>query len=321
MRSRAALLIVLSFLAACESEEPAPRHEPVVVYATYSDESYLPGLFADFTDETGIPVIVSYDSSEAHTRNLIFNIGSQPADVFMSRSVADLWRAADEGALRPIAATNLAEVPAVLRDLDGLWTAINYQQIAIVHRVDLDGPLPAGLVDLADARYKGRLCVGSAALPANRLILAMLIADLGKTPAERVVRNWMQNLAAGPFESDEALMTAVDGGRCDFAIVSGWFAGSTLESQADLAISLIRPQPAYLQIEGVGVARHSRYPDSAKQLVDWMLSTSVNREHARNVNAIPAVGASLAAESGQAPAVAGWNDEEARLLAERAGYR
>ena len=314
-------LLVLSCLASCESKDPPARYEPIVVYASYSDESYLSELFAEFTDQTGIPVTVTYDSSDVHTRNLIFNIGSPPADVFLSRSVADLWRAADEGALRPIASANLEQVPETLRDLDGLWTAVNYQQSVIAYRGDLDEPLPRGLVDLADEKYRGRLCVSSAALPANRLILSMLIADLGPKQAERAVRNWMQNLAAGPFESGEALVSALDHGHCDFAIVSGWVAGTFLQSQADLAIRFIRPQPAYTEIEGIGVARHSRYPDSAQQLVNWMLSETVNQQHARNVNAIPATGATLTAEVGQAPAVAGWNNEEASLLAERAGYR
>ena len=273
MKFRFPFLLVLSCLASCESKEAPIRHESIVVYASYSDESYLPELFAEFTDETGIPVTVTYDGSDVLTRNLIFNIGSPPADVFLSRSVADLWRAADEGALRPIAAANLEQVPEALRDLDGLWTAVNYQQSVIAYRGDLDEPLPRGLVDLGDEKYRGRLCVSSAALPANRLI------------------------------------------------VSGWTAGTFLQSQADLAIRAIHPQPAYTQIEGIGVARHSRYPDSAQQLVNWMLSKTVNQQHARNVNAIPAIGTPLAPEVGQAPAVAGWNNEEARSLAERAGYR
>tara|TARA_R110000782_G_scaffold189867_1_gene279790 strand:+ start:1483 stop:2448 length:966 start_codon:yes stop_codon:yes gene_type:complete len=321
MKFRFPFLLVLSCLASCESKEAPIRHESIVVYASYSDESYLPELFAEFTDETGIPVTVTYDGSDVHTRNLIFNIGSPPADVFLSRSVADLWRAADEGALRPIAAANLEQVPEALRDLDGLWTAVNYQQSVIAYRGDLDEPLPRGLVDLGDEKYRGRLCVSSAGLPANRLILSMMIADLGQKQAERVVRHWMQNLAEGPFESDEALMSALDRGVCDLAIVSGWTAGTFLQSQADLAIRAIHPQPAYTQIEGIGVARHSRYPDSAQQLVNWMLSKTVNQQHARNVNAIPAIGTPLAPEVGQAPAVAGWNNEEARSLAERAGYR
>ena len=304
---------LLVCIAACDSKEPAVRHEPIVVYASYADEAYLTQLFAGFTEESGIPVVVAYDSSEVHARNLIFNIGSPPVDVFLSREVADLWHTADEGALRPISAAHLANVPESMRDLDGLWTAVNYQHSLIVHRSDVDAPMPVGLGDFANAPFKGRLCVGSASLPANRLILSMMIEDLGLKQAERVVRNWMRNLAAAPFKTEDELLTAVRSGECEFGIVSGW------QSSADLGV--IIPQPAYIQIEGIGVARHSRYPESAQKLVNWMLSDDVNQQHAHAQNAIPVIGRQFDASAGQAPAVAGWNDNEARLLAERASYR
>ena len=49
-------LICLQAIAACDS---APRPEAVVVYATAVDGTMLVKQFADFTDETGIPVTVN----------------------------------------------------------------------------------------------------------------------------------------------------------------------------------------------------------------------------------------------------------------------
>lgn len=313
MRRLSACLLLLIGLAGCESKQVPVRHEPIVVYASYADESYLPGLFTEFTEQTGIPVTVAYDRSEVHARNLIFNIGSPPVDVFLSRDVAHLWNTADEGALRPISAPNLANVPEDLRDQDGLWTALGYQQSVVIHGRDVREPHPAGLVDFAKDSYSGRLCVSSSSLPASRLVLAMMIADLGAKQTERVVRNWMKNLATAPFRSEADLLAAVEAGDCEFGVVSGW--------QMDPDLSVIRPVPDYVQIEGVGIARHSRYPDSAQHLVNWMLSEPVNQRHARALGASPVIGQSFDAEAGQPPAVAGWNDEDARLLAERASYR
>jgi maltose-binding protein MalE len=58
-------LIMALVLCACsrpteESATPAARPEPVVVYASFENENYLPSLFADFTRETGIPVTVRH---------------------------------------------------------------------------------------------------------------------------------------------------------------------------------------------------------------------------------------------------------------------
>ena len=313
MKRFVSCLLPLIGLIGCESEQAPVRHEPIVVYASYVDESYLPGLFADFTEETGIPVTVAYNRSEVHAQNLIFNIGSPPVDVFLSSNVAHLWNAADEGALRPVSAPNLENVPQALRDQDALWTAIGYQQSLIVRGDAAREPYPAGLADFAGTNFKGRLCVSSSSLPANRLILAMMIADLGSKQTERIVRNWMRNLASAPYKSEADLMAAVKGGDCEFGIVSGW--------QIDPSLAILHPAPSYVQIEGIGIARHSRYPNSAQQLVNWMLSESVNQRHAAALESMPVIGGPFETEAGQAPAVAGWNDEDARLLAERASYR
>lgn len=320
MRRGLPLLFAVVVLVSCDAEQARVRHEPVVVWASYSDEAYLAELFEPFTATSGIPVTVKYDSSDVHAKNLVFNIGSPPADVFLSRNIADLWATADEGALRPITAANLANVPEALRDADKLWTALNYQQSVIVHRSDASD-LPTDFHELANRRYQGRICVSSAALPTNRLLLSMLIDLHGLKQTERTVRLWMQNLAAPPFKDEQSLLDAVESRDCEFGILSGWQAAVSLFSQADVPVSLIEPATAYVQIEGIGVARHSRYPDSAQQLVNWLLDEKVNKQHALALQVYPAVGGTFAAQAGPAPAVAGWRDEEATLLAERAGYR
>lgn len=317
---RCLLPLCILVVAACESEQAPVRHEPVVVYADYSDGAYLEELFADFTAANNIPVTVELDSSANHAKNLIFNVGSPPADVFLSSSVADLWTAADEGALRPIMAANLAQVPELLRDADKLWTALNFQHSVIVHRssaVDL----PTDVDDFANRRYQGQICLGSSELATNRLLLAMLIDLHGNKDTERMVRHWMQNLAAAPFENERELVDAVAAGACEFGILSGLQAVKSLPSQADVAVRVIEPATSYRKIEGIGIARHSRYPDAAQALVQWLLDEQVNQRHAEVVGAIPAVGGDADAGNGPAPAVAGWRDEEAKLLAERAGYR
>lgn len=314
------VLSLLVVLASCDSQQAPVRHEPIVVYASYGDETYLGKLFEPFTASTGIPVFVKYDSSNAHATNLVFNIGSPPADLFLTREIADLWEAADEGALRPIVAANLDSVPEALRDADNLWTSLNYQQSVIIHQGDADD-LPDDVVDLAKRQYQGRLCVSSSSLATNRQLLAMLIDLHGEKATERIVRNWMINLAAPPFPDERALFAAVDAGDCEFGILSGWQAGLSLFSIADAPVSIIEPTTAYIQVEGIGVARHSRYPDSAQTLVNWLLTEEINKAHASALQAYPAVGAAFSGESGPAPAAAGWRNEEAGLLAERAGYR
>jgi iron(III) transport system substrate-binding protein len=290
------VVICLQALAACDS---APRPEAVVVYATAVDETMLMKRFADFTNETGIPVIVTFGDSYTNTENVMGNRGVPPADVLLTSTVTDIWRAADVGALRPIHAAAMESVPKVLKDPDGLWAAVDvrYAVIGISPRVqvgrvsDLDG--------LAHAKLRGQLCLSSSTLPVNRTLVAMLIEELGVKPAERMVRAWVRNLALPPFQTEAKLVAALQSGACGYGIFS-----SSIKTEG---IKRISPKPLYIDIDGVGVARHARHPESAQTLVNWMLAENELREPVSS--------------NGRNIGLAGWRDEEAALLAERAAYR
>ncbi len=295
---RAVLLAIFAVLVliACESKAPGP---PVLVYATQEDETFLSTWFAEFTDETGIPVTVKYADSGANTDALIANNDSPPADVLLTNNIADIWRAADEGALRPVQSENLSSIPETLRDPDGLWAALEVRYAAIGVAPDLAVAHAGTYAELADPKLRGQICLSSSSLPVNRSLIAMLIQDMGVRPAERIVRGWVRNLAFPPFATELELQAAIDSGSCDYGILSmtpdiqnGKKAGDRLY---------------YVDIDGIGVARHARYPEAAHVLVNWMLKEKPITD--------------LAWSNGKNVGIAGWRDEDARLLAERAGYQ
>lgn len=311
------LLSVLS-LAACDRDERVveERFEPVVVYASYADEDYLPALFKGFTRDTRIPVIVRSGEPAKLVEDVIANRGSPPADVLLTTNVADIWRAADEGALRPIAAENANAVPDFLRDPDSLWAAAGVRVAVIAVGAGALDDAPTSYADLAAPAYSGKLCLSSSSLPVNRSLIAMLIAELRLRPAETVVRGWMRNLAQPVFETEARLAAAVIDGSCAYAIMS-----SNLAPQQHII-----PESAYVDIEGIGIARHARYPESAQKLANWLLSQDAQAQHAAGSNAYAAH--TLVLDSATAKKIsarnvglAGWQDNDAVLLADRAGYR
>ena len=179
----AAITVAALALGACErpAEEtprPAPRPEPVVVYASFENEAYLPALFADFTDETGIPVTVRHRPEHQIVGEVIANKGSPPADLLLTRSVHGAWRAADEGALRPLQSEEIdTVVPTWLRDPDGYWTAIGFGSIDVVCSADQQQHCAAveAYEDLGQPEFEGRLCLSASSLAVNRTLIAGLI--------------------------------------------------------------------------------------------------------------------------------------------------
>lgn len=289
-------ILMLLGLAACDS---ATRSQPVVVYVDDDVAADFAAALSRFTGETGIPVATAVGDSDTNTQSLIDNSGSPPADLLFTSSVAGIFRAAEEGALRPIKARSIATVPETLRDADGFWAAIRVRQALIGVAPQAAPDAVDDYVDLAGAGMRGKVCLSSSTLSLNRSLMAMMIEDLGIKPAERLVRGWVQNLATAPFASEPELLNALRDGSCDFGIVS---------SDAEFGgLRHVVPVVAYLDIDGIGIARHTENADVANQLVEWLLMDA----------AVQLPDASNASNVG----VAGWRDGEARALAERVGYR
>ena len=173
-------LLALAFIIVLGACEPSVRHEPVVVYATGEDDAELRQRFAAFTKDTSIPVTFRLGSSAANTDNIIANKGSPPADVLLTDNVADIWRAADQGALRPVSSQALAGVQAVLKDPDGMWVAEEARFAAIAFSKSVKTVQVGDYASLAKSNARGQLCLTSPGLPVNRALIAMLIDELGE---------------------------------------------------------------------------------------------------------------------------------------------
>lgn len=294
MRTVVALLILV-MLGACGSK--APSGPPVVVYASLDDPANLPELFAEFTAATGIPITANWGDSRANADAVIGKQGV-PADVLITNNVTDIWRAADQGALRPLRGELITSVPVVLKDPDKQWVALQRRFIVIANSPKSEIQRSGNYAALAQDQYKGKLCLSSLENSVNQALLAMLIEDLGLKPAERVVRGWMMNLAIPPLATEAKLVAALESGACQYGIIS------TLANT--IQMTTVGTVPVYIDVSAMGVGRHANYPQRAQQLVDWLIVNKPLED--------------LAESNGRNIGVVGWRSEDVRLLADRVGY-
>lgn len=329
MKRFAAIAFVVLALTACEraaedAPAPSPRPEPVVVYASFEEGVYLPSLFADFTRETGIPVTVRRRPEHQIVGEMIANKGAPPADLLLTRSVHGIWRAADEGALRPLQSAQISDVvPAWLRDPDGYWIAIGFSDVRLVCGTERRAYCAAieAYEDLGKPELDGRLCLSTSSLAVNRTLIAGLIADHGLRPAEVIVRGWVANLALPPFETEAALLQAVDEGTCGLALVSGLalfdYGRSTVAAQ--------RLMPGYFDVIATGVNRHARSPDAARRLAEWLAGAFPQERLSALIGLSPANTTApphsfLAPDERHNAALFGLHETDAVKLAERARW-
>jgi iron(III) transport system substrate-binding protein len=289
----AALLGAL--LLGCSPSEP-PR-APVVVFAAVEDGERLAVTLEKFTNATDIPVDIRSGTAVEHVDAMIAKTG-EPADVVIADDLVEMWRAADRGALRPIRSAALGSHHESLRDADLLWFVHEIRPIAVARRA-YASPRMVSFEDLGSESFKDRLCLSSSSVVNNRVLLANLIERNGERWAERLVRRWIRNLAEPPFEDEASLRAAIQSGACDYGIVSN---PHTVFGNWDKV-----PAPRAYAATAVGVGRHAVHTEAAQVLADWMLRNASVRIPSNE--ALPPA------------SIAGWRDEEVRLLAERAGYR
>lgn len=278
-------LLVLTLLTSCGADEPEVKRDPIVVYAPGDASSEFAALLAEFSEATSVPVSIKWGKSGENT-DAVINKTGVPADILITDNVADIWRAADEGALRPIESEALGDVSDLIRDRDRYWTSIGVHPAVGVGKPDDEAV--AG--DYA-------ACFLSSSHPLSRSFIANQIQAQGVRDAERFVRRFVAELEREPFETQNELVAAVRDGKCEVGIISN------LQVQ-DLTL-LDQQGFDAVTVDAVGVGRHSRYPESAQLFVDWLI-----RERPVEVPELLKIPVS----------VAGYRDEEARLLAERAGY-
>jgi len=314
------LLLFSALLVGCGSETPSDATSeertapPLTVYSSYADTTYLPTLFADFTKQTGIPVVVRHRTDADNLAGMAAKSGSQPADLLLTGSVDAIVQAAEEGLLRPLPATlSLDDVPAALRDPDEFWTALTFDEVVVYHDRSIE--LPADFAVLADYRYRGSLCLSSSDSALNRAMIAHLIAKRGERDAELVVRGWVNNFAIPPLKDDGEVIDAIEEQRCRIGLVSN----SAVNENTDAPLRFVRP--AAFDIEAVGIGRHAQSPDDAAKLIAWLLEAEVQTSHAENVRRYPVIVPEKTAVIGDGDVTrAAFLIPDAIRLAERAGY-
>ena len=309
-------------LVACTPEQSAeeqPALESVVVYAAYSDREYLPALFEGYTKETGVAVIVRYGDTPGIVDDVIDRRVSPGADLLLVPSVAEIWRAAEEGALRPIYSAFVHDrVPTWLRDPDEFWVALSYRVAVFAYDPDVVSVAElSGFEVLADSQFRGHVCLSSSSLPINRTVIATLIDEIGIRNTELAVRGWVANLAAPAFDTQAELLRAIHSGDCAIGLVSSQAAAMAVQSIEDYRFELFVPTVSYSDIDGVGIARHAQNPNGALALLEWLLSEKIQTQHASHTMAYAAISAASGRKN---VALVARHSDEADKLAERARY-
>ena len=312
----------------------------------YSSRHYQTdeALYANFTKQTGIRINRIEAPEDALIERLRNEGAASPADVLVTVDAGRLWRAEQLGLFQPVKSAVLeSRVPEHLRHPDGLWFGFSTRARVIVYNKDAVKPGEIrSYEDLADPKWKGKVCMRSSSNMYNLSLAASLVSHDGEQKTELWARGVVANFARDPKGGDTDQIKAVAAGECALTLSNTYYYArlvkSTKPDERDVAAKtgVIWPNQdgrgTHVNISGAGVLKNAPHREEAVKFLEYLASNDAQRYFADGNNEYPAVKgaavdnpalAALGAFKADALNVAalGRNQPVAQKLYDRAGWK
>jgi iron(III) transport system substrate-binding protein len=275
------------------------------VVNVYSSRHYHTdeALYVGFTKQTGIKVN-RIEAGEDALIERIRNEGARsPADVLVTVDAGRLWRAEQLGLFQPIRSPVLeTRIAESWRDPAGHWFGFSLRARVIAYNKDRVRPGEIhAYEELADPKWKGRVCMRSSTNIYNLSLMGALIDHLGASRAEAWAKGVRANLAHEPKGGDTDQLKAVAAGECDVTISNQYYYARLARSekpderQVAERIGIVFPNQktwgTHVNISGAGVLKHAPHRDAAIKFLEYLASDEAQRYFADGNNEWPAVAA------------------------------
>lgn len=268
---------------------PAFSAEEVNLY-TYREPGLIKPLIDEFTKETGIRVNTVFAASGLEER-LRSEGQNSPADVLLTVDIGRLQQAKEYGVTQPLASPVLNQaIPAAFRDPQGHWFGVSLRGRVVYADKDKVKQNAIGYEELADPKWKGKLCTRSGQHLYNVSLIAAVIAHKGEAKAEEWLKGVKANLAKKPSGGDREQARDILAGACEIALGNTYYVGlmrsaTNEQRQWGEAIKVLMPTfqetgATHVNISGVTLAKNAPNKANAIKFMEFMVSDKAQEIHA-----------------------------------------
>jgi len=265
------LSLVVSSFSAFSAQE-------VNVYS-YRQAFLVEPLFDKFTEKTGIKVNVVF-AKKGMAERLAREGKYSPADILLTTDISRLIELHDKELLQPVSSNELnSAVPSQYRSSDNTWYALT-TRVRNIYSAKSLGDIDFNYEDLADPKYKGKVCTRSGKHPYNVALVSSMIAAHGEEKTLAWLEGVKANLARKPQGNDRGQVQAIHQNLCEVSLGNSYYFGKMLKDEkqkvwAD-AVNINFPNQsnrgAHVNISGVGMAKYAPNKANAKALMEFLVS-------------------------------------------------
>ncbi len=297
MLMRKALMVALTALSLSLTASFTQAGETVNIYS-YRQPDLIAPVLDEFTRQTGIKTRVAF-LKKGLTEKLEAEGANSPADVILTTDIGRLSAIAAKNLSQPVLDTGiLSNIPSQYRDPDGRWFGVTLRARVVFasrQRVDQD---EITYEELADPKWRGRICTRSGQHPYNIALFSAMIAQHGNEAAERWLDGVKQNLARKPNGNDRAQAKGIFSGECDIALGNTYYVGLMQTNEAKpeqkawaKSIKVLFPNSkgrgTHVNVSGMALARYAPNRDAAIKLMTFLASDAAQEIFAGNVFEYP----------------------------------
>jgi iron(III) transport system substrate-binding protein len=152
--------------------------------------------------------------------------------------------------------------------------------------------------DLADPRWRGKICVRSGQHSYNVALIASMITHHGEEWTEQWLKDVKANLARKPAGDDRMQVKGVYSGECDIAIGNTYYMGAMLKNDKEPeqnawanSVNMLFPNTddrgTHVNISGAIVAKNAPHKDNAVKLLEFLASDQGQKDYAEVNNEYP----------------------------------
>lgn len=284
------------FLALTTTLAAAPAlADEVNVYSHRQPELVQP-LFDAFTEKTGINVNVAF-VDKGMVERLQAEGARSPADLVMTVDIARLQQVVEAGVTQPVEDEALISIiPDAFRDPDNHWFGLTTRARIVYASKDrvADGEVTS-YEDLADPKWKGRICTRSFTSDYNVALTAAYMAHHG----EEATRTWLEgvkaNLAKKPEGNDRSQVKSIWAGECDISLGNTYYMGQMVadpeqKEWADsvrIVFPVFEGDGTHMNISGVAMTKAAPNKAAAMQLMEFLVSDAAQAIYAETNHEFP----------------------------------
>ena len=271
----------------------APSSDEVVTIYSSRNEQLIKPLLDKYTEETGVKIELVTDKTGPLMARLQAEGKNTPADMLLTVDAGNLWQAAEQGLLQPVTSTVLeTNVPAKYRDPKGQWTGLSLRARTILYDPNkVEASQLSTYADLADPKWKGKLCLRTSKSVYNQSLVASMIENLGSDKTEQIIRGWVDNLATDVFTDDTSLLEAIAAGQCEVGLTNSYYYGRILDEKPGFPVQIFWANQdttgTHVNISGAGVIANSDNPSGALKLIEWLSSDEAQGIYASSDKEFP----------------------------------